>query len=402
MKRFGPGLLLAICTATTGWAEDWTGFRGPGGAAVSSEKNLPTKWDGETGIRWKAAIPGKGLSNPIVSAGHVYLTACSGYRENRLHVLCYEEKTGKKLWERRLASTGNTGCHPSTNMAAPTPVTDGKAVYALFATADLVAFDSQGNLLWYRSLTEDFPGIANQVGMASSPLLVGDTLIVSMETDGDSFILGVDPATGKNKWRIDRQRKLNWVSPFAIKENGSDSVVLVSAAGVETIDPATGKSRWSMVAEGSTIASAVAGDDGVLFVPGKDMMALKPLGEGKTPDILWKSGKFRTMYASPVYYQGKIYFLTDQAIVCADAKTGTEVWRERVAGPFWTTPLIADGKIYMLNEKGLTMVLKLGDKQAIVARNPLPDKELFQSSPAISNGALFVRSDSTLYCIGSK
>src|SRR6185312_9458939 len=100
-----------------------------------------------------------------------------GYRESRLHVLCLDEATGKKLWERQFTSTGSTSCHPKTCMAAPTPVTDGKHVYALFATGDLAALDRDGNLLWYRSLARDYPDMTNQVGMAASPVLAGDTLL---------------------------------------------------------------------------------------------------------------------------------------------------------------------------------------------------------------------------------
>jgi outer membrane protein assembly factor BamB len=187
-----------------------------------------------------------------------------------------------------------------------------------------------------------------------------------------------------------------------INEKGKASVVLVSSSGVNAIDPATGKTRWTLPLEdGPSIASAVAGD-GMVFVPGKEMMAIRPGADDTTPEILWKSGKLKTSYASPVYYQGKLYFLTDQAIISVDALTGKEVWRERVKGPFWTTPIVADGKIYMVNEKGLTQVLQLGDKPTIVAQNPLSDKEIFQSSPAIANGAIFLRSDTTLYCIGAK
>jgi outer membrane protein assembly factor BamB len=396
-------LAALALAATTVLAADWAQFHGPAGSAVSPETNLPTEWDKTTGLRWKAELPGKGLSNPIITGGHVYVTACSGYRENRLHVLCFDERSGKKLWERRFASTGNTGCHPTTNMAAPTPATDGKVVYAQFATADLAALDADGNLLWYRSLAQDYPGIANQVGIAASPILVGDTLIVSMETDGDSFILGVDKATGKNRWRIERPRGLNWASPIMINSKGMASVVLVSPNAVDAIDPATGKTRWTLPVEGgSNIPSAVAGD-GILFLPGKETLAIRPSSaDDKTPEILWKSEKLRTSYASPVYYQGKLYFLTDPAVICVDALTGKEVWRERVKGPFWTTPVAADGKLYMTNEKGLTQVLKLGDKPSMVAKNPLPEKEMVQASPAIANGAIFIRSDSTLYCIGAK
>src|SRR5262245_43889298 len=173
-------------------AADWTGFRGPNSQAISTEKDLPVKWSPKENLRWKVDLPGRGLSNPIITAGKVIVTACSGFKQRRLHVLCYDEHTGKKLWERQFTATGNTACHPTTSMAAPTPVTDGKAIYALFATGDLAALDFDGTLLWYRSLVGDYPDVSNQVGMASSPILYKDVLLLPLENAIDSFAAGVD------------------------------------------------------------------------------------------------------------------------------------------------------------------------------------------------------------------
>src|SRR5262249_39402677 len=133
VMRIAWGVALTALIALPALAADWTQFRGPGGKAVSQETGLPIKWSTDENLRWKVDLPGRGLSNPVIAGGRVYGTASSMYRHGRLHVLCYDEKTGKKLWERQFTSTGNTACHPATNMAAPTPVTDGKAVFALFA-----------------------------------------------------------------------------------------------------------------------------------------------------------------------------------------------------------------------------------------------------------------------------
>jgi len=206
MRRLLSVLLLAGLAGTAvAPAGDWPGFRGPGGGGVSTEKDLPVKWDKKEGLRYKVELPGRGLSNPVIAAGRVYVTASSGYRERRLHVLCLDEPTGKKVWERQFAATGNTGCHPMTNMAAPTPVTDGKVVFALFATGDVAAVARDGTLLWYRSLVSDYPGIANQVGMAASPVLAANVLVIPMESAVDSFIAGVDARTGKNRWKVKRR-----------------------------------------------------------------------------------------------------------------------------------------------------------------------------------------------------
>ena len=144
---------------------DWPEFRGPGGQGWSEEKSLPTRWSKTENLRWSAELPGRGLSSPIIVGDRVFLTACTGFQQTRLHVLCFEAATGKLLWERKLWATGGTSCHPKTNMAAPTPVTDGRHVYALFATGDLACYDRDGNLVWYRSLVGDYPTVGNNVGM---------------------------------------------------------------------------------------------------------------------------------------------------------------------------------------------------------------------------------------------
>src|SRR5688572_24229849 len=129
-------------------ADDVTQFRS--GLGVSKETNLPVRWNATEGLRWKATLPGKGLSNPVIADGRVYVSASAAYEQKREVVLCFDVTTGKKLWERQVWATGATQCHPKTNMAAPTPITDGERVYALFATGDLVCYDRDGDLVWYR------------------------------------------------------------------------------------------------------------------------------------------------------------------------------------------------------------------------------------------------------------
>src|SRR5262245_25696332 len=143
MKRHA--LLLALL-ASTALAADWTMFRGPGTSATSPETGLPVKWSASENIRWKVDLPGRGASWPVIAGGKIYLTACTGYRQKWLHVLCFDQATGAQVWDREFTATGPTTCHPETNMAAPTPATDGHNVYALFATGDLVALDADGNL----------------------------------------------------------------------------------------------------------------------------------------------------------------------------------------------------------------------------------------------------------------
>jgi outer membrane protein assembly factor BamB len=397
-------LLGASCTA----GADWPGFRGPGSSGASPEKGLPVRWGPDAGLRWKVELPGRGLSNPVIAKGRVYVTASSGYRERRLHVLCFDAATGKRLWERQFAATGSTMCHPKTCMAAPTPVTDGEAVYCLWATGDLAALDRAGNLLWYRSLVGDYPKITNQVGMAASLALAGETLLLPMENAGDSFAAGLDKKTGKNRWRVKRARDINWVTPVVLSSGGRPAALFQTSKEATAYDPEKGTVRWSYRGEGLGSISSAAVGDGVVFVSGGQLAALRPRQDGGPPEVLWRTSKLRAGYASPVFHKGRLYGVGPVTLNCLDARSGDEVWRLRVPGPVAASPVIADDKVYLVNELGVTTVLAVGDKPQVLATNRLynaktvDDRDRILATPAVAGGAIYLRSDRQLFCIGPK
>ena len=398
MMRHVVSALIVIGTTSVAPAADVPQFRGSQGSGVSSEKNLPLQWSEKENIRWKASLPGRGLSNPVIADGRAYLTAATGVEQKRLHVLCLDVKTGKQLWERQFWATGTTLCHPKTNMAAPTPVTDGERVYALFATADLVCLDKHGDLVWYRSLVGDYPTVCNNVGMAASPVLVKDMLVVCLENVGESFVAGIDVRSGQNKWRFERPRGINWVTPLVIENQGKSEVLVQGPGDLTAHDPATGKRIWSLSGSFATIPSSVTGD-GMIFAPGGKLTAFRP-GTGKSaPEVLWQNAKLTTGYSSPLYYRGLVYTVNARGIVnCAEPGTGKILWTERLEGEFAASPLAADGKIYVTSEEGITTVLQAGAEAKVLATNSLSEKIL--ASPVAAAGALFLRSDKHLYCIG--
>jgi outer membrane protein assembly factor BamB len=377
-------------------AADWPQFRGPGSRAVSEDAAVPIAWGPDQNIRWKVPLPGRGVSSPVIIKGKLFLTASSGYHDRHLHVLCFDAATGKRLWERQLAPTGSTTCNPKTCMAAPTPAADRKAVYALFATGDLAAFDHDGTLLWYRSLAGDYPDAANQVGMASSPVLAGDTLLLPMENPGDSYAAGIDVHTGKNRWRHSRARDINWVSPVLAELQGKPCALFQTSKDLTAYDPDTGAVRWSFASEPtSNVPSPLVGK-GRVFVAGSQYMALEPTAIG-APEVVWRSGKLGLHYASPVYYQDRIYGLTSVGLSCLAPGDGAQLWVKRMRGLFWASPIVINGKIYIINEQGETVVLQTGDTPKVLATNELKDTIL--ATPAVADGALYLRSDRFLYCI---
>jgi outer membrane protein assembly factor BamB len=392
----GISIFVFLCSINLASASDWPQFRGISGSGVSTEKGLPVKWSQKEGITWKVEIPGRGVSSPIVVGDRIYITSNSGYRQDRLHVLCYAAHDGKLLWQRQLTATGNTGCHPLTTMAAPTPVATKDAVYALFATGDVASFDKEGNLLWYRSLTGDYPTIANQVGMASSPVLWKDLLIVPMENSGESFLAGISTKDGKNVWKIERPREINWVTPAIRVKGDKAEVIFQNRVDLTAYDADSGKKLWTYKTEGGSISTPILVDDKVL-VPTRGLALIQP--EGDQAKQLWKTAKLGNHSATAVYYKDKIYNLSGAvALVCGDPKTGEVFWQQRVKGKYWASPIIADDKAYVFNDAGLATVIQLSETPEELSTNDLGEEIL--GTPAISDSSLFIRTSKSLYRIG--
>ncbi len=393
---------LFLAVAASSLAADWPQFRGPGGSGVSGETGLPVKWTATDNVRWKADLPGRGISSPAVAGGRVYVTACSGYRMTHLHVLCFDAATGTRLWERQFTATGPTMCHPTTTLAGPSPAADGKAAYALFGTGDLAALDRDGNLLWYRSLGRDYGGIANQLGLAASPVLAGDTLLLPMENTDRSFAAGLDTKTGRNKWKVERKRGTNCVTPVALPVAGRLEAVFATPGEMTAYDPETGAAIWTHTGiSPSSTASPGSAEGGLLVVPGRELCLVRPGPGETTPEVVWQTGKTAHGDPSPVAYRGRVYVLAGVGVDCVDGRTGRSLWKQRVkGGQFWASPLAADGKLYAVAEDGLCTVIRLGDQPEVLATNPLGESVF--ATPAIADGCLYLRTERHLFCIGGR
>lgn len=381
---------------------DWLQFRGSDTTGVAAGPAPPTSWSAEKNIAWAADLPGRGLSGPIVIGGRVVITASSGFQQDRLHVLCLSVKSGELLWERQYWATGRTQTHKKMCVATPTPASDGKRIFAFYSSNDLACLDLDGNLLWYRGLGRDFSNASNSLGMASSPIVVGDTLIVQMESDDDAIATGINVATGLARWKIKRPSKANWTSPALLTgaTANDDLVLLQSSSGVTAVHPRTGKVAWTFDEGASTIPSSVVGDRTTLFVPSKGITALRPVaGSDSTPEILWQRANLSPSTASPFFYRSRIFTVNRAGVLsCANAATGDRLWQLRLQGPFTATPVAAGGYIFLVNEKGLGQVVKPGAKRGeVVGQGDFGDTIL--ATPAISNGAFYVRSDKHLWKI---
>ena len=400
MRRSMTLLALALTLSGAAHAADWLQFRGNNGDGIAPDSDLPLTWSEGDNIAWKSALPGRGLSGPIVVSDKVYVTSSSGFRQDRLHVHCFDAKSGKELWDRQFWATGNTMCHPKMAVATSHPASDGKRVFAFYSSNDLACLDLDGNLLWYRGLGWDNPNASNSLGMASSPIVVGDTLVVQVESDAEAFATGIDVATGLHRWKIQRPRAANWTSPSLLKGKTPelDVVLLQSSKGIEAVDPHTGAVRWTFTDGASTIPSlSVSGD--TAYIPSNGLVAIKQADDGKSYKTVWQTAKLRPATASPLVYEGRIYTSnTAGALACADAATGDILWQLRVEGPFSGTPVAAGGHIYLFNEKGKAIVVKPGEKEGEIV-GKIEHGEAILCTPAISNGGLYVRSDGHLWKI---
>lgn len=386
-------------------ASDWTQFRGTDVSGFAPNAKPPVTFDGENSIAWKAPLPGRGLSSPVIVGEKVFVSAASGPKQEALHVLCFSAKDGKQLWDREFKATGRTMCHPKTCNAAPTPCSDGKRLYVLYSSNDLLCLDLDGNLQWLRGLMVDYPNASNSLGLASSPVLADGVLIVQMENDSESFVAGIDAATGVNKWRSPSKKDANWTSPAIIQEEGQpSSVVISSSSGAKALDPQTGKERWALPGPGNSMASCTATRTHLVQPLWGKGVAVWELKGGTTPPVkLWDSAQVGTDTASPVFVGDNVFSLNGAGVlICAATKTGDRPWKLRMDtkdGKFSGSPVASGKTIYVASEKGVLYALDTAAAEGAVS-GKLELKETILCTPSLSGNSIYVRSDGNLWRIG--
>jgi outer membrane protein assembly factor BamB len=408
---------MLLLTMPIAVAENWPQWRGPNLNGISNEKNLPARWSPEENITWKLAMPSFSGSTPIIWGNLIFINVAEG---DELALWCVDRTKGAMLWKKPLGG-GNVKMRKQ-NMSSPSPVTDGQNVWVMTGTGILKGFDFKGNELWARDIQKDYGRFGLNHGYASSPLLFEDSLYVQvlhgMRTDDPSYILRIDKKTGKNLWRVERPTQAiqespdSYATPGLLRYGRTTEIVITGGDCVTGHDPATGKELWRMNGlnpENNPFYRIVGSPviaDGVIYSPSrvKPVMAIKPGGRGSLSEAhrLWSFD--RGPDVPSVLSDGKYFYsIDDRGVVwCLDAKTGQTVWGpQRIkSATYSSSPVLADGKIYITNEDGLTTVLKAGDKFEVLAENDLKDYCL--SSPAISDGQIFIRTTQFLYCIGKR
>jgi outer membrane protein assembly factor BamB len=272
----------------------------------------------------------------------------------------------------------------------------------------VAAFDLTGNLLWTRGITADYPNVSNSLGMASSPLVIGNTLVVMVENDSESYSLGLDVLSGRNLWKLTRPKAANWTSPVLWQptKDSRPAALLQSSKGLTAIDAATGSVLWDFQGNASSMSSCVVTEN-LIFAPASGLTALRPVPNGAPPESVWNSRQLNPSTTSPVLLAGLLLTTNNAGVLTAgDPADGSVRWKQRLTGPFSATPVGAGNRLLAVSEKGLVQVVELGATEAkMLGQLQLPlnesTKELILSTPALRGSHAYIRTDSTLWRIGA-
>ncbi len=397
----------SIATAyPSSWSNQWNMFRGPSGTGICTLSDIPLQWDGtqNQNILWKAPIPLPGWSSPIVWKDNIFFTG--GDKTQRL-VYCYSLSYGSINWQYKVHVKGcNTvpQVGDDTGFAAQTMATDGKRVYAIFPTGELVCLDFTGKPLWLKFLgTPD-----NEYGMAASLLLCEGKLIVQSDqgsdsTDKKSSIMAFDGKTGKQLWRTPRPVGSSWATPIAIKVNGKTEIITAGNPWVISYDPATGKEIWRCECLGGEVAPSpiFSGPFVVVSNQGANIVAIRPTGKGDITKtgIAWMGMDGLPDIVSPLSDGKRVYLFTTQGqITCYDTMTGKELWTHQMADNIKASPTLVGNSIYLLDTKGVMHILAAGDQFNETGKNPVGERTY--SSPAYVDNKIIIRGEKDLFCIG--
>ena len=438
MHRSG-GAALAAMVLTVGVvvsAEDWPQWRGPLGTGVTTETNLPERWSATENVAWRTDLGGVGVSSPIVQGNRVFATSQIGSGDTRqgprlaqggeagersiasgpsgaggpvFLVEAFAAADGRRLWQYRLPAEGPIPTvHDKANMASPSPVTDGTRVYAWFSTGQIVALDLDGRLVWQRHLGREIGPFDINWGHASSPTVFEDTLILLCDHAQASYLLAVDAATGRERWRADRGRgRQSYTTPFVVRTPSGPELVVNSSARVDAYDPRNGTPLWHVGGDNQFPIPSPTYADGVLYLSrgyrSGPYMAVRPGGRGDVnrTHVVWQAPTGAPYIASLVHAAGLVFMASDVGGVTAiDAATGERIWQQRLDGIFSASPVAGDGKVYFTSETGAVYVIRADRQPEVIARNALDERLI--ATPAISGGRIFFRSDSRLIGIGPR
>jgi outer membrane protein assembly factor BamB len=390
-------------------AANWHRFRGPAGAGISNHANIPTEWDGESGegILWKVKTPLPGHNSPVIWGDKVFIC---GANEEKREVYCFDAKSGELLWTGDVKTVSRGEEEPEmwddTGYAAPTAVTDGEKVYAIFSNGDVGCFDFEGNQVWVRNL-----GVPDSVyGYSSSLEIYKNNILVQYDQgsarQAKSKVIALDSFFGRTVWERSRDVANSWTSPIVVetKEDGWN-LITASDEWVIAYDVNDGNELWRVDCLGADVAPSpiYAGGYIMAIEPYNQLVAIKCGGRGDVTKthIAWIGEDNIPDICSPVSDGERIYLLASEGVLtCYRIADGKLLWEEEVDDMFQGSPSIAGGKLYMVSEEGVTYIAEVGEEYKEIGRNELGEGVV--SSPAFMDGRIYIRGKENLYCIGQE
>jgi outer membrane protein assembly factor BamB len=409
----------------------WPQWRGPHFNGVSRTANPPVTWSETRNILWKAPLPGRGNSTPVVWGDRLFVTSAvpagvtgpaqhqprGGAPQRGMHrfmVLALDRKTGRTIWERvAREQEPHEGSHfENGTWASNSPITDGQRLFAYFESFGLYAYDLDGTLVWEKDLGDK--RMRNEFGEGSTPVLHGNTLVVVWDhLNGQSFVTALDARDGKELWRVPRKEIDTWATPMVLDVNGRPQVVVPAMERVRAYDLANGDVVWESDGLTMNAIPSPVFEDGLLFLMsgfrGNDLKAIRVAdARGNidgTPAVVWTMDRDTPYVPSPLLYDGILYFLkSNNGILTAlDAKTGKPHYaQQRLDGVpnVFASPVGAGGRIYLPGREGATQVIRSGPTFEVLATNQLDDS--FDASPALVENVLYLRGYERLYAIAEQ
>ncbi|MBI4660529.1 MAG: PQQ-binding-like beta-propeller repeat protein [Verrucomicrobia bacterium] len=398
---------LVSCTQFAS-AEDWPEFRGPTGQGHSTATGLPVEWSSTQNVAWKQAINGTGWSSPVVSDGRIYLTSAVRSQTGpqlSLRALGLDAATGRVLWDSEVfASDAFIQIHSKNSQASPTPVVERGRLYVHFGHHGTACLNLDGQVLW-RNPDLKYPPVH---GNGGSPVIADNALIFNCDGGSDPFVVALNKTNGKVLWKVDRTtdaaKTFSFSTPLMITLNGQKQLISPGSNRVCAYDPKDGREIWRVRYDGYSVIPRPVFGHGLVFIgTGFDrptVMAIRPDGQGDVTEthVSWTLSRGAPNTPSLLLVGRELYMVSDAGIAsCVDALTGRMHWQERIGGNCSASPIYADGKIYLQNEPGLGVVLEAGKEFRKLASNALEERTL--ASYAVSDGALFIRTEKHLYRI---
>ncbi len=418
MTRFAV-LLILIVVCAPAHAANWPAWRGPTGQGFCEEKGIPVTWSDQENVKWKVPLENPGNSTPVVWGDKIFLTQANKGGSRR-SLLCLARADGKLLWQKDVAYAEKEKNWNEEWYGNASPVLDGERAVVSFGSAGMYCYDFDGKELWKRT---DLGVWEHAFGNGSSPVLFGDLAILwcgPNESKGRNFLLAVDKKTGKTVWDQDHSFG-SWSTPLLTKVNGQDQLILGYSRDVKNqpenksgylygFDPTTGKEIWKCQGLNSFCYTSPLFGDGVAVQMtgyGGSAIAVKLGGTGDiTSSRLWLHPQNIQRVGSGIVLNGHVYIVEENGVPhCYDLQTGDEKWkaakRPGSGSSTWGSMVHVDGRLYVLMRNGETLVFAASPTYELLAVNALSG-EATNSSPAISNGQIFLRTFKNLWCIEAK